>query len=63
MCGSKKTISVSNWALKELNVVAYPEVRFYEGIIKKWKERNPNSEAQFYIYEYPYKPENYVEYK
>ena len=63
MCGSKKTISVSNWVLKELNVVAYPEVRFYEGIIKKWKEKNPNSEAQFYIYEYPYKPENYVEYK
>jgi hypothetical protein len=62
-CGSKRIISGNQWALKEMNVVIYPETRFYEGLIKKWKEKNPNSEADFYIFQYPYKPENYVEYE
>lgn len=61
--GSKKIISGNDWSLKEMNVVIYPEVRFYKGIIEKWKEKNPNSEAQFYIYQYPFKSENFVEYK
>lgn len=62
-CSTKKVISGNDWSLKEMNVVIYPEVRFYKGIIKKWKEKNPNSEAEFYIYQYPFKPENFVEYK
>ena len=63
ICGDKNVISGNDWALKEMNVVIYPEERFYKGIIEIWKEQNPNSEAQFYIYQYPYKPEDYVEYK
>ena len=62
-CGTKKVISGNDWSLKELNVVIYPEVRFYKGIIKKWKEKNPDSDAQFFIYQYPFGPENFVEYK
>ena len=46
-----------------MNVVIYPEERFYKGIIKQWKLQNPDAEATFFIYQYPYKPENYVEYK
>ena len=60
---TKKVISGNDWSLKEMNVVIYPEVRFYKGIIKKWKEKNPSSEAEFFIYQYPFKPENFVEYK
>ena len=63
ICGDKNVISGNDWALKEMNVVIYPEERFYKGIIEIWKEQNPNSEARFYIYQYPYKPEDYVEYK
>jgi hypothetical protein len=63
MCKDVKTISGNDWALEEMNVVIYPEERFYKGIIKQWKLQNPDSEATFYIYQYPYKPENYVEYK
>jgi 5,10-methylenetetrahydrofolate reductase len=62
-CGTKKVISGNDWSLKEMNVVIYPEVRFYKGIIKKWKEKNPNSEAEFFIYQYPFKAENFIEYK
>lgn len=62
-CGTKKVISGNDWSLKEMNVVIYPEVRFYKGIIKKWKEKNPYSDAQFFIYQYPFGPENFVEYK
>lgn len=63
ICGEYRTISGNNWALKEMNIVIYPEERFYKGLIKKWKQKNPRSEAVFYIYQYPYKPENYVEYR
>ena len=62
-CVTKKVISGNDWSLKEMNVVIYPEVRFYKGIIKNWKEKNPDSDAQFYIYQYPFGPENFVEYK
>ena len=63
ICDGKMVISGNNWALEEMNIVIYPEERFYKGIMEKWKERHPNSEATFYIYQYPYKPENYVEYR
>lgn len=63
LCGTNSVILGNNWALTEMNIVIYPEERFYKGIMKKWKEQHPNSEAVFYIYQYPYKPENYVEYR
>lgn len=57
-CGSKASISVDKWAMKEMNVVLYPEERIYLEIQKKWKEKYPNSESDFVIYHYPYKKEN-----
>jgi hypothetical protein len=62
-CGAKKVIFGNEWSLKEMNVVILPEVRFYKGIIEKWNKNNPNSEAQFFIYQYPFTVENVVEYK
>jgi hypothetical protein len=62
-CGTNTAILGNNWALTEMNIVIYPEERFYKGIMKKWKEQHPSLESTFYIYQYPYKPENYVEYK
>jgi hypothetical protein len=43
-----------------MNIIVYPEKRVLKGIIKKWKIKNPDSNARFYIYGYkfPYKKEN-----
>ncbi len=57
-CDSKASISVDDWAMKEMNVALYPEERIYLKIRKKWRKKYPNSEAEFVIYQYPYKKEN-----
>ena len=57
-CGSKSSISVDAWAMKEMNIALYPEGRIYLIIQKKWKEKYPYSEADFVIYQYPFKKEN-----
>lgn len=57
-CGSKASVSVDDWAMKEMNVALYPEERIYLEIQKKWNEKYPNSDAEYVIYHYPYKKEN-----
>lgn len=52
------TIAVNNWSLKEINVFSYPQKRVYTKIMKKWKERNPDILAKFYLVTYPYHKEN-----
>lgn len=61
-CKTGTTIQINNWSLKELNIIAYPEKRIMLGIIKKFKERNPDIEAHFFIYQYPFKAEDCTEY-
>ena len=57
-CGSKASISVDAWAMKEMNVALYSEERIYLDFRKRWIEKYPYSEAEFVIYHYPYKKEN-----
>ena len=57
-CGSKASISVDAWAMKEMNVALYSEERIYLDFRKRWIEKYPYSEAEFVIYQYPYKKEN-----
>ena len=57
-CDSKGSISVDDWAMKEMNVALYPEERVYIKIRKYWDKKYPNSEAEFVIYQYPYMKEN-----
>ncbi|MDI1255370.1 MAG: hypothetical protein PSV16_04655 [Flavobacterium sp.] len=61
-CGDEyKVLNANFWSLKEMNIIVYPEERVYFDIVKKWKARNPNVNATFHIYQYPYKPENIKE--
>lgn len=62
-CKNKITIKSNNWSLKEMNIITYPEDRFLLGMIKKFKERNPDIKATFYVYQYPYSPEDMKQYK
>jgi len=62
-CKSQKSIKINNWSLREMNIITYPEDRVFLGIIKKFKERNPNIKASFYIYQYPSGPEDVKHYK
>lgn len=57
-CKTGSVIKINNWSLREMNIIAYPEKRNYSAIIKSFKKRNPKVKATYYIYEYPYKPEN-----
>lgn len=57
-CPNQKSISLNNWALTEMNVVAYPEERVYKQIMSKFKAQNPNIEVGFNIYRYPYRAED-----
>jgi len=61
-CKLEKAIKVNDWSLKEMNIITYPEERFLLEIIKKFKARNPNIKATFYIYQYPYGPEDKKQY-
>jgi hypothetical protein len=54
-CKEQKSIEINDWALKELNVVPFPEERNLKKIIEKIKLRYPQINIQFTIYEYPYK--------
>ncbi len=62
-CETGKVINTNVWTLREMNIVVYPEERVYFDIIKKWKAENPDSEASFYIYEYPYTDEFVTQYE
>jgi len=46
-----------------MNIITYPEERFLFGIIEKFKARNPDIKATFYIYQYPYGPEDKKQYQ
>ncbi|MFC6877103.1 hypothetical protein [Flavobacterium myungsuense] len=54
-CKSCAVLKGNDWALKEMNVVLYPENRLFIGIIKKWKQKNPQINTTFYSYKYPYR--------
>lgn len=54
-------ISVSNWSLEELNTFPYPEKRVYLKIMQKWKVKNPTISAKFYLVNYPYHKENWIQ--
>lgn len=58
ICNNNSAIQVQDWSLKELNITVYPERRVLIDIINKWKQNNPNCNAVFHIYSYPYKKEN-----
>lgn len=62
-CKLQKAIKVNNWSLQEMNIITYPEERFLLGIIKKFKARNPDIKATFYIYQYPYGSEDKKQYQ
>ena len=61
-CKNSQVINANTWALKEMNTVVYPETRVFKAIIKKWKLQNPTINATFHIYQYPYQPNNIIEY-
>lgn len=54
-CKDCNVLNVNNWALKEINSVVYPEKRIYVRMAEKWRNKYPNSKANFYIYRYPYR--------
>lgn len=62
-CDTKEVINTNLWSLKEMNIVVYPEERVFHDIIEKFKLKNPDAEATFCIYQYPYRQENIVHYK
>ena len=62
-CEGEKSIDINQWALKEMNIIPYPEERNLMGIIKKFKSRNPEIDATFIVYKYPYKLQDREIYK
>jgi hypothetical protein len=62
-CDTREVINANLWSLKEMNIAVYPEERVYFDIIRKWKAKNPDAQATFCIYQYPYKPQNITHYK
>lgn len=61
-CKSQNTIKVNDWSLKEMNIITYPEERFLLGIIERFKAKNPEISATYYIYQYPYSAKDKKEY-
>ena len=55
ICDSNALLNIQNWALKEMNVPAYPEERVYKKIEEHWKKSFPLSNVSFVIYYFPFK--------
>jgi len=52
ICDGDKTITVTQWAIKELRVPVYPERRVYLEIKKSFQRKYPSIHARFYYYSY-----------
>jgi hypothetical protein len=63
LCKSEASIRLNNWSLKEMNIIAYPEERVFRSIIKKFKERNPDVQAHYFISHYPFQAEQCKQYE
>lgn len=50
LCNGSAMINLQNWAMKEMNVPPYPEMRVYRQIEKNWRIMHPLSEASFVFY-------------
>jgi hypothetical protein len=51
-CDGKAQLNIQTWAMKEMNVPAYPEIRIYKKIMEHWKKEYPEPNASFIIYDY-----------
>ncbi|MES2851223.1 MAG: hypothetical protein V4685_19395 [Bacteroidota bacterium] len=50
LCNGQKMVNLQNWAMKEMNVPPYPEVRVYKKIEAEWPTTHPGSSAGFVYY-------------
>jgi hypothetical protein len=50
VCNGEAMVNIQTWAMKEMNVPPYPEMRVYKKIEAAWLNNHPNSTARFAYY-------------
>ena len=52
LCNGEAMVNLQTWAMREMNVPPYPEIRVYKKIEKNWPDNHPGSTTLF-VYFYP----------
>jgi hypothetical protein len=63
ICNGGRELNIQNWAMAEMNVPPYPEVRVYQEIKKDWLKKYPTTDANFILFNYPPTEDNMQEMK
>ncbi len=50
LCDGRAKVNLQAWAMKEMNVPPYPEIRVYNKIRRQWAQNHPASSTSFVIY-------------
>ena len=52
LCNGEAMVNLQTWAMREMNVPPYPEMRVYKKIETDWPNNHPSSTTRF-VYFYP----------
>ena len=50
LCSGNAMVNLQTWAMREMNVPSYPELRVYKKAEQHWREKHPNTTTDFIYY-------------